>query len=148
MADDFTGGRSKEEIPPMPEVLKGVDWFWCGCSKFGAVVHCLECGNSSCNGGGCDKCHDVFEAAIAYHRHVTRDECIDEPNLYWKYHSDIEDKNKEVEAMKQKGNEIKSAYAPPEKSIIELYKAQRKKQAKEMARRALENLYPQRPNNP
>jgi hypothetical protein len=72
---DFTGGRSREAIPPMPDILRGVVWYWCGrCGC--AILICPYCENASCSGGGCDRCYDVFEAAIAYNQNVSEDECV------------------------------------------------------------------------
>jgi hypothetical protein len=35
-------------------------WEWCyTCGT--AIISCEHCGNSSCNGGGCEKCHSDFE---------------------------------------------------------------------------------------
>jgi len=34
-------------------------WYWCGTCDC-AAISCPHCDNSSCNGGGCDKCHQDF----------------------------------------------------------------------------------------
>lgn len=38
-------------------------WKWCNLCLC-PCIRCEECGNISCSGGGCDKCHDDFEEAI------------------------------------------------------------------------------------
>lgn len=38
-------------------------WYWCHTCQTPAV-YCLDCGNSSCNGSSCDKCHDDVEAIM------------------------------------------------------------------------------------
>lgn len=38
-------------------------WHWCGHCDV-PVITCHHCENSSCNGGGCDKCKEDFDEAI------------------------------------------------------------------------------------
>jgi len=39
-----------------------MDWYWCETCNC-ACIKCERCKNTSCNGGGCDFCHDTFEEA-------------------------------------------------------------------------------------
>ena len=38
------------------------------------VIICPKCGTYSCNGGGCDYCHDAFEEFISTHNGYTGEE--------------------------------------------------------------------------
>lgn len=38
-------------------------WYWCPSCKV-VAVQCEYCKLGSCSGGGCDKCHDMFEAIM------------------------------------------------------------------------------------
>lgn len=41
------------------------------CEAF--CVICEDCKNGTCNGGGCDKCHDFFDRWIENYKEITKD---------------------------------------------------------------------------
>ena len=43
-----------------------------------AIIACPECGNTSCNGGGCKQCHDDFEEFIHKVNHSVEKYLTDE----------------------------------------------------------------------
>ncbi len=48
------------------------DWFWCElCDR--AAIKCEVCGASSCSGGGCDVCFELFEEAIKICRSIPKE---------------------------------------------------------------------------
>lgn len=56
-----TQDRPPERIPA--SAIEHAKWYWCDLCEC-PQVHCPDCDNASCTGGGCDACHDYFTAAI------------------------------------------------------------------------------------
>lgn len=42
-------------------------WYWCSVCETPAIS-CNHCNNSSCNAGGCEKCHDAFNVIMKMSR--------------------------------------------------------------------------------
>lgn len=56
---------------------------WCDhCAT--AIIVCPDCKNSSCNGGGCDKCHTDFEDFMKCKITVCAYLTDEEQEVYWK----------------------------------------------------------------